>query len=195
MKLYIASNNDNKIKELESVFKGCNIVSPLSAGINFDFEETENSFIANSIAKAKALWTILGQAVLADDSGLCVDALNGRPGVLSARYGSVDGKTTLTAKERNALLLKEMQGKTNRSCSFVCAMTLFLNPNRVFVVQENCEGLLLEEPRGYGGFGYDPIVYLPELSKTMAELTTEEKNLVSHRGRAAAKMAEIIKVL
>jgi XTP/dITP diphosphohydrolase len=112
--------------------------------------------------------------------------------VLSARYGSTDGSTPLAAPERNALLLEEMRGVADRACRFVCCMSLVLSPDRIFVVQETCEGLLLEAPRGSGGFGYDPLVYLPELGCSVAELSTEQKNRVSHRGRALSRMAAII---
>ncbi len=192
MLLYAASNNAHKISELILAFQNCEIRSPAEAGINFEFEETEDSFTANSLAKAMALWKLIGKPVLADDSGLCVDALGGRPGVYSARYGSVDGKTPLGSSERNRLLLKEMEGKSLRSCRFVCSLSLLISPYRFFVIQETLEGQLLYEPIGKGGFGYDPIVFLPELGKSVAELEAAEKNKLSHRGKAVLKMAEII---
>jgi XTP/dITP diphosphohydrolase len=192
MTLFLASNNAHKLEEIRQALPGFDIQLPVSAGIDFDFKEDADTFIGNSTGKAFALWEILKAPVLADDSGLCVDALGGRPGVLSARYGSIDGSTTLSSPERNTLLLEEMAGNTVRACRFVCCMSLVLAPERVFVVQETCEGILLKEPKGVGGFGYDPIVYLPTLGKTVAELSIEEKNRVSHRGRAIKRMASLI---
>jgi len=195
MTLYLASNNAHKLEEVRQALPGFDIQLPMQNGIDFDFKEDADTFIGNSTGKAFALWSILKSPVIADDSGLCVDALDGRPGVLSARYGSVDGFTTLTSTDRNNLLLQEMEGKTVRSCRFVCCMSLVVSLDRFFVVQETCEGELLKAPRGAGGFGYDPVVYLPELGKTVAELTIEEKNRVSHRGRAISRLSKIIESL
>jgi XTP/dITP diphosphohydrolase len=172
--------------------QGIDIRLPSDAGVGFDYEETASDFVGNSIGKAMALWRVVGAPVLADDSGLCVDALGGRPGVLSARYGSPDGVTPLGAAERNGLLLGEMRGRSDRACRFVCCMTLVLSRDRFFVIQETCEGMLLDEPRGSGGFGYDPVVLLPELGRSVAELSTEEKNRVSHRGRALARVSSLL---
>ena len=144
------------------------------------------------MGKAMALWHQLGRPILADDSGLCVDGLGGRPGVLSARYGSRVGGPVLESGMRNQLLLEEMHGKENRSCRFVCCLSLVLGPDRAFTIQETCEGQLLEAPRGNGGFGYDPVVFLPELGKSVAELSPAEKNLVSHRGKALQRLGALI---
>lgn len=195
MILYIASNNAHKLEEIRAAMPLFDIRSPGDAGIDFDFPEDADTFIGNSTGKALALWRLLRAPVLADDSGLCVDALGGRPGVLSARYGSPDGSTPLGSGERNALLLREMCGVPERACRFVCSMSLALSGDRLFVVQETCEGILLDEPRGVGGFGYDPVVYLPELGRSVAELSQEEKNRVSHRGRAIARMTALISTL
>jgi XTP/dITP diphosphohydrolase len=192
MTLFLASNNAHKLEEIRHSLPGFNIGIPSSEGIDFDFLEDADSFIGNSTGKALALWRILKKPVIADDSGLCVDALDGRPGVLSARYGSADGMPPLSSPERNELLLREMEGQTLRTCRFVCCLSLILSEDRVFVVQETCEGILLEAPKGNGGFGYDPVVYLPELGKTVAELSIEEKNRVSHRGRAIMRMSAVI---
>jgi len=195
MILYVASNNAHKLDEIRSAMPRFDICSPRDAGIDFDFPEDADTFIGNSTGKALALWRLLKAPVLADDSGLCVDALSGRPGVLSARYGSADGTVPLASEERNALLLREMRGRTDRTCRFVCAMSLALSAYRVFVVQETCEGVLLEAPRGVGGFGYDPVVYLPALGRSVAELTPSEKNSVSHRGRAILRMTALVDTL
>lgn len=195
MILYVASNNIHKLEEIRSAMPRFDIRSPIDAGIDFDFPEDADSFIGNSTGKALALWKLLGAPVLADDSGLCVDALGGRPGVLSARYGSPDGTLTLASEDRNLLLLKEMQGKKDRTCRFVCALSLVLSADRIFVVQETCEGVLLDTQRGVGGFGYDPVVYLPGLGRSVAELSSEEKNRVSHRGRAIKRMTALVDAL
>ncbi|MDX9898653.1 MAG: non-canonical purine NTP pyrophosphatase [Spirochaetia bacterium] len=192
MLLYLASNNAHKLQEIRPALAGVEVLTPQDRGIDFDFPEDEASFIGNSLGKALALWKLVKAPVLADDSGLCVDALGGRPGVHSARYGSVDGITPLDATVRNTMLLDEMKDQADRSCRFVCCMSLVLSPDRVMTVQETCEGILLDEPRGKGGFGYDPVVYLPALGKSIAELSMEEKNRVSHRGRALAIMAALI---
>jgi XTP/dITP diphosphohydrolase len=138
--------------------------------------------------------------VLADDSGLCVDALDGGPGIFSARYGSAGGKK-LGAAERNALLLEAVNAALaggnagGRSCRFVCAMVLLYSPYRFYAVQETLEGELVPDikaGRGSGGFGYDPIVFLPEKGRTVAELSEEEKNSASHRGKAGKVIAKLL---
>lgn len=195
MTLFIATNNAHKLEEIRAAMPGLDIRSPRDAGLDFDFPENADSFLGNSTGKALALWHLLHVPVLADDSGLCVDALLGRPGVLSARYGSAPGAVPLESGDRNSKLIGEMAGKTDRTCRFVCCMSLVLTPDRVFVVQETCEGQLLDKPRGAGGFGYDPIVFLPELGRSVAELSQVEKNRVSHRGRAIARMAVLLENL
>jgi XTP/dITP diphosphohydrolase len=192
MTLFLASGNVHKLEEIKGVLPGIKVRFPADEGLDFDFDETGQTFLDNSMGKAMALWHQLGQPVLADDSGLCVDSLDGRPGVLSARYGSLDGGPVLESGLRNELLLQEMRGKADRSCRFVCCLSLVLGPDRAFSIQETCEGQLLEAPRGEGGFGYDPVVYLPELGKSVAELSPAEKNLVSHRGKALQRLRALI---
>lgn len=192
MTIFLASNNAHKLEEIHGVLPGVKVLTPADAGLVFDFEETGHTFLDNSMGKAMALWQQLGLPSLADDSGLCVDSLGGRPGVLSARYGSVEGGLPLESAERNALLLGEMSSIENRTCRFVCCLSLVLGPDRAFSIQETCEGLLLDAPRGSGGFGYDPLVYLPEQGKSVAELSLAEKNLVSHRGKALQRLRAII---
>ncbi|HOX12717.1 MAG TPA: RdgB/HAM1 family non-canonical purine NTP pyrophosphatase, partial [Spirochaetales bacterium] len=184
MTLYIATNNAHKVKELAELFPGIPLRTPADAGIEFDHDETEDSFLGNSLGKARALFGLVKAPVLADDSGLCVDALGGAPGVRSARYGSPDdGRTVLSARDKNELLLREMEGRRDRTCRFVCAMTLMLSEHRFVTVQETCEGRLLESSRGAEGFGYDPVFFLPGEGLSMAELSLERKNRLSHRGR------------
>lgn len=192
MIIVLASNNAHKAEEILPFLSGHTLRMPAELGLDFDFPEDGDTFIANSMGKALALHGLCGLPCLADDSGICVDALGGRPGVYSARYGSPDGTTPLDAVARNELLLREMSGRSDRSCRFVCCLSLVLSPYRAFTVQETCEGVLLEAPRGVGGFGYDPVVYLPELGRSVAELSPEEKNRVSHRGKALARMSRLL---
>ena len=183
MTIYLASGNKHKQEEFAAILKGHQIILPVDAGITFDPDETGSTFFENALLKAQALYDIVKMPVIADDSGLCIDALDGRPGIYSARYGMKDG-VPLEAAERNALILQQMEGIKKRSCRFVCCIVVMLGPHRFFTVQETCEGVIADQPQGIHGFGYDPIVYLPEIGKTVAELTAEEKNERSHRGKA-----------
>ena len=193
MELLVATGNAHKLLELAPLFPDHRLLRPADIGHpSFDVEENGATYVDNALLKARALYSLTGRASIADDSGLAVHALGGAPGVRSARYGSEDGKTKLEAPERNALLLAECDGFEDRRCAFVCALALVLDDERFFVVQETCPGELLRVPRGEGGFGYDPIVYLPRLGKSVAELSQEEKNLVSHRGRAGRRMAALL---
>jgi XTP/dITP diphosphohydrolase len=193
MEIIVATANAHKLAELSLLFPGHRLLRPIDVGFpDFDVEETGSTFQANALLKAEALRRLVGRPVLADDSGLAVRALGGGPGVFSARYGSEDGKTKLESAERNAYLLRKLEGVGERACAFVCCLVLSLSDERHFSVQETLEGVLLEAPRGQGGFGYDPVVYLPELGKSVAELSSEEKNRISHRGRAARRMAALL---
>lgn len=191
MKIYLASGNRHKQEEFAAILKGYDIGLPADAGIDFDPEETGHTFLENALLKAEALYQSIKRPVIADDSGLCIDALDGKPGIYSARYGMKDGKQ-LSAAEKNELILQQMKGIQNRSCRFVCCIVVMLDQYRFFTVQETCEGLIAETSYGSGGFGYDPIVYLPKLGKTVAELTVDEKNRLSHRGKAAAAAAQFL---
>ncbi|AEJ19400.1 RdgB/HAM1 family non-canonical purine NTP pyrophosphatase [Gracilinema caldarium] len=191
MKLWLATNNEHKKRELEQIFSGHILVTPASAGLVFDPDETGSTFIENTLIKARVLYDLVHEPVIADDSGLCVDALDGRPGVFSARYGSTNGKK-LESWERNALLLKELEHETNRKARFVCSMVALFSHDRFYVVQETLEGEIIRESRGSGGFGYDPILYLPERGCTVAELSEDEKNRISHRGKAGKALAKLL---
>ncbi|MDR2659007.1 MAG: RdgB/HAM1 family non-canonical purine NTP pyrophosphatase [Spirochaetaceae bacterium] len=191
MNIWFASGNKGKRKELAAILPQVKLRIPADAGIDFDPDETGTDFIENALIKARALYKLVKQPVIADDSGLCVDALGGRPGIYSARYGSKDG-SRLDGAERNMLLLKEIGDASCRSARFVCAMAFLFNENRFFAVQETLEGEILYEPRGAGGFGYDPIVYLPEQKCSVAELSEELKNKLSHRAKAARLLARAI---
>lgn len=190
------------------------VTIPSEEGIVFNPEENGTTFYENSLIKAKALWDIVQKPVIADDSGICVDALAGIPGVYSSRYagpdypkGKPDGKKIPQAEQNvflisqtNQALSKNIAGASlfphgERSCRYICSMVLYLSKDRFFVVQETFEGQLVKtmaEAAGNGGFGYDPLFFIPELHKTAAQLTAEEKNAISHRGKAAKIMQNII---
>jgi XTP/dITP diphosphohydrolase len=206
MLVWFATGNIHKKKELSDILSaaipGVDLKIPGEAGIDFDPEETGNSFLENALIKAWTLRSLLeerrpplytsGDPVIADDSGICVDALGGRPGIYSARYG--DAAKKLGDTERNTLLLEELGENPQRSARFVCAMVLYYSPDRFFVAQETLEGeLIANAARGKGGFGYDPIRLVPELGRTVAELSEEEKNRVSHRGKAGRAIAEMLR--
>jgi XTP/dITP diphosphohydrolase len=191
MKAVLASNNPGKLRELNTILSalGLEVISQREAGLNLDVEETGTTFEENSLLKAQAACQASGMIAIADDSGLEVDALNGAPGVYSARYGTPD----LDDQGRTALLLKNMEGKEERACRFVSVVTCCFPDGRVLVARGTCEGQVAENPRGDNGFGYDPIFYVPEPKKTFAQLSDEEKNARSHRGRALQKLAELLK--
>ncbi len=191
MKIYFATGNAHKREELARILPDHDIVMPADDGIAFDPEETEDTFFGNSLIKARALWELTRCPVIADDSGICVDALGGEPGVRSARYGSETG-ALLDSAGRNELLLSRMREIGNRSCRFVCNMVLFFGPDRFISVQETLEGELIRETRGTGGFGYDPLVLVPELGLTVAELPPGKKDELSHRGKAARAIARFL---
>ncbi len=195
MKILIATQNMHKMEELQLILKKHKLVLPSDIGIDFDFEETGTSFFENSFGKAMSLFNITGQPVLADDSGLNIPALNGEPGIHSARYGAKEDGIILDASERNSYLLDKMEGIKDRSAFFTCCMTLILNPYRFFTIQETMEGSITFKPSGTNGFGYDPLFYLKEYGITVAELPEEKKNRISHRGKAGRRMAALLKTI
>lgn len=214
MKIYLATGNKNKKREMEQILSDHTILTPSDEGIDFNPDETGLTFYENSLIKAKALYEIVHKPVIADDSGICVDALGGAPGIFSSRYagpdfmkGKPDGKK-ISQEEQNIFLINQLndaiaKGKLPkaeylhgvRSCHYTCSMVLYLGSDRLFVCQETFEGTLIDDiskKAGNGGFGYDPIVYLPEFKKTVAELSAEEKNAISHRGKATVSLKKII---
>lgn len=191
MDLYVASGNRHKKQEIAEILPDFNIILPEEKNLSFNPEENGSSFFENAFIKAKSLYEITNQPALADDSGICVDALDGEPGIFSARFGSENGEK-LTDADRNNYLLRKMKGIKNRTCRFVCCIVLYGGENRFISVQETLEGILLEKARGKNGFGYDPLVFLPGKGKSVAELSGEEKNLLSHRGKAVRALASII---
>jgi XTP/dITP diphosphohydrolase len=192
--LLLASNNEHKRREFTRLFPGVKILEPRDVGISFDFPEDGETFLANALGKAAALQRLAGRPVIADDSGLCVDALGGEPGIYSARYGSAPGAEPLEASLRNRYLLERMDGRKERAAHFVCCLVLLFGADRFLAVQETVRGVIEREPRGVNGFGYDPLFLLPALGRTMAEISDAEKDGLSHRGRAALRVRELLRV-
>lgn len=201
MKIYLASGNEHKKLEVSSILKGYEIVIPKDEGITFDADENGSTFLENALIKAKALYNIVKAPVLADDSGLCVDALGGKPGIFSARYGGendADGKkgAILTSEEKCEALLIHLSHAENKSraAHFVCACVLYSGEDDFVTVSGRMDGeIVKEQGRGNGGFGYDPIFYLPLLKRSAAELSLEEKNKVSHRGKAFRTIESVLR--
>ncbi len=192
MEIVLATHNKNKVNEmhgiLTDIFVGCNVLTATEAGVTDDIPENGTTFEENAMIKAKAVWKE-GRIAIADDSGLCVNALNGAPGIYSARYA---GEPSDTAKN-NAKLLKELNGKSDRSAYFVCAVACILSNGESFTVRGTVNGTILEADRGSEGFGYDPLFLYEPLGKTFAELTKDEKHVVSHRGNALRALADELK--
>jgi XTP/dITP diphosphohydrolase len=178
-KLVFATTNEGKLSELRALLPDFEIVP----GPKLEVDEDQPTFAGNAEKKAKAYLAATGIASLADDSGLCVDALDGRPGVLSARYGKDDA-------ERIGKLLAELGDNPRRFARFVCSLCLARPDGTLERAEGTCEGLIMREPRGTNGFGYDPIFMVTDKGKSMAELTLHEKALVSHRGRAMRMLAK-----
>ena len=186
--IILASNNKDKVKEVKEILKGYDIISMKEAGIDVDIEENGTTFEENALIKARAIMKLTGQITMADDSGLEIDYLNKAPGVYSARF--MGHETSYDIK--NKALIQKLEGVkgSDRSGRFVCAIAVCFPDGREIVKRGTMEGLIAEEIKGDNGFGYDPIVYLPEYGKTSGELAPEEKNKISHRGKALALIKE-----
>ena len=191
MKLILASNNAHKLTEMKAILSPYfdEIVSMGEAGIEHETVEDGKTFMENAVKKAKELAEISGCCAIADDSGLCVDALAGGPGVFSARFAGVHGDD----KANNALLLKELEGERERSAHYTCAIALAWPDGRLLTAEDYLYGEIAYDERGTNGFGYDPLFLLKELGLRTAELTPEEKNRISHRGKALRKLVEELK--
>jgi XTP/dITP diphosphohydrolase len=194
-RLLLATNNPAKVREYRSLLKdaGYQLVTPSEAGIHSSVAETGSSLRENARLKATALAAASGLLTLADDSGLFVDALGGQPGVLSARYAGAQA----TDRERLDYLLNKLKGVPGekRTAQFRCVIAITTPGSPVDYYQGQCSGLISLAPAGEGGFGYDPVFYLPRRGKTMAELPPEVKNGLSHRGRAVSKAIEALRRL
>lgn len=184
MKVVLASHNQKKMVEMKAILSqmGVEVLSQAEVGVDLEPEETGTTFEENARIKAQAVMQATGLPAIADDSGLMVDALGGDPGVYSARYGGPG----LDDTGRWQLLLKNMARESNRACKFVSVICCAFPGGGEVMARGECPGILAQGPRGDGGFGYDPIFYLPQLGKTMAQLTPAEKNQISHRARALA---------
>ena len=194
MKVVLASKNKHKLEEISKITEkfGFELVLQSQLGIDIDVEETGMTFEENSLIKAEAVMKATGMAAMADDSGICVEALNGEPGVYSARYGFDE---TLDDWGRLQLLLKNMEtvpdGK--RQAKFVCVITMVTPEGETIQARGEIHGELLREPHGENGFGYDPIFYYPPFGMTTAEMSSEDKNQVSHRANALKIFNEKLK--
>ena len=188
MKFVLATHNPGKLKEMGDILArfGVEVVSPKDLGITVDVEETGATFAENAMLKAKAICAAAKLPAIADDSGLCVDALNGGPGVYSARYGG-EG---LDDKGRYMLLLNSMRGQPTRAAHFACAIACVFPNGDELTAEGRCDGTIAFAPIGEGGFGYDPVFFVPELKKTFGQLTAEEKSTISHRGKAQADFSK-----
>ena len=197
MELILASRNKKKIKEMETIlathFPGIHILSLDDVGFEGDIEENGTTYEDNALIKARTAVEAGNHQypAIADDSGLSVDALDGAPGVYSARYAGGHGDDAAN----NALLLKNLADTPaeERTARFVCCIALVYPDGRELTVRGETEGLIIDEARGEGGFGYDPYFYYAPFGKTFSELSSEEKNAISHRGKAIAKLAEQLK--
>ena len=190
--LLLATNNQGKVAEFRQLLEGCGweLVTPADIGLDLHVDETGQSYAENAIIKAEAYAKASGLVTLADDSGLEVDALGGRPGPLSARYAGRDR----TDEERVQALLQELAGISDeeRSARFRCVIAIAEPHGRVELVEGTVEGRIAHEPRGENGFGYDPVFLLPERGLTAAELPPGEKNAVSHRGAATQEARTVL---
>ena len=191
--MIFATGNMGKLKEIKDILGdiGEEIISMKEAGIDIDIEENGTTFEENAIIKAKAIMELTGQIVLADDSGLEVDALNKEPGIYSARYMGVD--TSYDIKNRNIIERLEGIEGADRSARFVCAIAAAFPDGEVIVTRGTIEGIIAKEPAGTNGFGFDPIVYVPEYGMTTGQMEPEQKNQISHRGKALMEMKKILK--
>jgi len=195
MKLVLASKNKKKLVEMNAILSqlGIEVCSEADAGVDIDVEEIGTTFEENSLLKARAVMEASGMPAIADDSGLCVTCLNDAPGVYSARYGG-EG---LDDVGRYQLLLANMRGQLDRSAKFVSVITCCFPNGDVITARGECPGTIAFAPMGEGGFGYDPVFFIPGMKKTFAQLSAGEKNAISHRGKALeifkGKLEEYVK--
>jgi XTP/dITP diphosphohydrolase len=188
MKVLAATSNKGKISEISQILSGTGItiITPQDEGLHLDVEEDGATFEANAVLKAQAWRRYSGYPTLADDSGLCVDALAGRPGVLTARFAGAGA----TDRENYELLLKLMEGVIDRKAHFMCVVALAISDDLVITGAGRCDGVILHGPIGEGGFGYDPVFGDVKTGKSFAQLADNEKNERSHRGRALVSLKQ-----
>jgi len=188
MKILIATNNRGKLSEFNKILGelGIECISLSDMGINADIAETENSFLGNARLKATEIYKIAKMPVISDDSGLVVDALNGEPGVLSARY-SGENATDDQNIEKLLFKLKDIS-KENRTARFKSVVYFVLDDNTEIYAEGSCEGIILTEKQGSNGFGYDPVFFTEKFGKSFAELSDDQKNSISHRSNAVSAL-------
>lgn len=191
MKVIAATKNKGKIREMQEILSPLDIeiVSQQELGIEVDVEETGDTFEKNALIKARAVSMVCDMPVLADDSGICVEALGGAPGVRSARYAGDNASDA----DRINKLLTELDGSENRNAKFVTSVAFIMPDGTEITAEGEVKGRITEKPVGENGFGYDPIFFSDELGKTFAEGSDEEKNSISHRGRALKMLCEKLK--
>ena len=190
MKLIIASNNAHKLSEMKAILAPFfdDVQSMREAGIEHETVEDGTTFMENAVKKARELAEISGQAAIADDSGICVDALDGAPGIYSARFSGVHGDD----KANNRLLLEKLEGVENRAAHYTCAIALCWPDGKMLTAEDYLFGEIAHDEKGTGGFGYDPLFLLPERGLRTAELGPGEKNAISHRGKALRKLVKLL---
>lgn len=188
MKVIVATKNKHKLTEFSRILEplGYQLISQEEACPGIEVEEDGATFLENARKKAVEIFRRTGMPTIADDSGLCVDALNGGPGVYSARYGGEE----LDDRGRYTLLLNSMRGQTTRAAHFACAVACAFPNGDELTAEGTCGGTIAFAPMGENGFGYDPVFFVPEKAKTFAQLTAEEKAEISHRGKALAEFVE-----
>ena len=193
MRVVIATGNNDKVREINEILEGTGFeaVSMKSIGINPDIVEDADSFRGNALIKAQAVHALCKEYVIADDSGLCIDALDGAPGIYSARFCGED--STYPEKFKKIFEMLKDVPEEKRTAKFVCSIAVVRPDGTEFTVRGEICGVLHEKPVGDGGFGYDPIFYVPEFGMTTAQMTKEQKNSISHRGKASRAMAEKLK--
>lgn len=197
MKLVVATGNRHKLKEIREILKDFEVISAADAGFFGEVEETGETFLDNALLKARAVSRATHLPALGDDSGLCVDGLGGAPAVYSARFSRMFAPADWTAEgdddaRNRAFLLYKMQGMADRSAHFCCTLALCFPDGRELTAEGRTFGRILTEERGVGGFGYDPLFFSDDLQKTFGEADEEEKNSVSHRGRALRRLKELL---
>ena len=190
MKFVLASHNKGKLAEMQAILRelGVEVVLQSDLGLSLEPEENGETFTENARIKARAVMEASGLPAIGDDSGLCVDALNGAPGVYSARYGGLDDDAA-----RYRLLLQNMRGSMTRSAHFHTSVVCVFPDGTELTAEGDCHGTIAYAPMGDRGFGYDPVFFVPQLRKTFAQMTAEEKNAISHRGNALRAFSGILK--
>lgn len=193
MRVVLASQNRHKLTEIQAILAqyDMELVLQSDLGVRIDVEENGSTFEENSELKARAVMEATGLSAIADDSGLCVDVLDGAPGIYSARYGAPD---CVTDRDRLIYLLQNMRGvrSEERTARFVCVITLLYPDGRKLVARGSCEGMIAFEPSGEGGFGYDPVFYVPSQGCTFAQMGADRKNSISHRANALLRLEQML---